>query len=426
MSDLFIRGGRILDPSQNLDLAQGDVLIRGGKIEHAGKPLGSVPSDVTTVDAKGLVVTPGWIDLHVHLGEPGKSRKETIASGTRAAAAGGFTTIACVADTEPVHDSPFVSYFLQQKVIQDGVVNVLPIGALTRGQKGEELAEMGSMWEAGVRAVSDAPHGVLNAYVLRKAMDYAKRFDLLVISHAEDSNLRGKGVMNEGFHSAKFGLRGIPKAAEELMVARDILICELTGARLHFAHISTAGALEWIRQAKKRGLPVTAETTPHHLWLTDEYVGRYDTNTKVLPPLREPADVDALRAALEDGTIDSLSSDHAPQPPEDKQVEYDHAEFGISGLETAFGLYAKLVEDKKMSLRRVISAMTEAPARIMGVDKGSLKIGRDGDVTICDPTAKWKVDKSRFVSRGKNTPFDGWELSGRVRATVVRGKVVYQ
>ena len=424
MSDLWIRNGRIFDPGQQVDIADGDVLIRNGKIEYVGKPLTGV-AGIPTFQAKGLVVSPGFIDLHVHLGEPGKSSKETIASGTRAAAAGGFTTIACTPDSEPVNDSAFVSYFLQQKVLQDGVVNVFPIGALSRGMKGEELAEMGSMWEAGVRAVSDSPHAVMNAYVLRKAMDYAKRFQLLIISHAEDANLRGKGVMNEGFHSAKFGLRGIPKAAEELMVARDILLCELTGARLHFAHISTAGALTWIRQAKKRGLPVTAETTPHHLWLTDELVGLYDTNTKVLPPLREPADVEALRQALEDGTIDTLSSDHHPQPLEDKQVEYDQAEFGISGLETAFGLYLKLVVDKKLTLRRAISAMTEAPARIMNMNKGSLKAGMDGDVTVFDLKGSWKVDKSRFVSRGKNTPFDGWELPGRIQATVVGGKIVF-
>ncbi len=423
MANLWIRNGRVYDPGQNLDLVASDVLILDGKIAAVGKV--EAPAGTPVMEAKGLLVCPGFIDLHVQLGEPGKTSKETIASGTAAAARGGFTTIACTADLEPVNDSAFVSYFIHQKVKEDGRTRVLPIGALTRGMKGEELAEMGSMWEAGVRAVSDSPHSVMNAYVFRKAMDYAKRFNLLVISHAEDANLRGKGVMNEGFHSAKFGLRGIPKAAEELMVARDILLCELTGARLHFAHITAAGSLDRIRSAKKRGLPVTAETTPHHLLLTDEVVGKYDTNTKVLPPLREAADVQALLVALDDGTIDSLSCDHRPQPVEDKQVEYDHAEFGISGLETALGLYMKLVTEKKITLRRVISAMTEAPARIMNIESGSLEVGRPGDVTLVDLNASWQVDKSEFLSRGKNTPFDGWKLPARVRSTVVGGKVAY-
>lgn len=423
MANLWIRNGRVYDPGQNLDLVAGDVLILDGKIAAVGKV--EAPAGTPSIEAKGLLVCPGFIDLHVHLGEPGKTSKETIASGTAAAARGGFTTIACTADLEPVNDSAFVSYFIHQKVKEDGRTRVLPIGALTRGMKGEELAEMGSMWEAGVRAVSDSPHSVMNAYVFRKAMDYAKRFNLLVISHAEDANLRGKGVMNEGFHSAKFGLRGIPKAAEELMVARDILLCELTGARLHFAHITAAGSLDRIRSAKKRGLPVTAETTPHHLLLTDEVVGKYDTNTKVLPPLREAADVQALLVALDDGTIDTLSCDHRPQPVEDKQVEYDHAEFGISGLETALGLYMKLVAEKKITLRRVISAMTEAPARIMNIESGSLQVGRPGDVTLVDLNASWQANKSEFLSRGKNTPFEGWKLPARVRSTVVGGKVVY-
>jgi dihydroorotase len=425
VKDLWIRRGRLLDPSQKLDMPEADVLIRDGKVQYVGKPMDKTAEGIPSIDAKGLLVCPGFIDLHVRLGEPGRTRRETIASGTLAAAAGGFTTVACPADTDPVNDSAFVSYFLNQKVKEEGKINVLPIGAITRGMNGEELAEMGSMWEAGVRAVSDSPRGVMNAYVLRKAMDYAKRFELLVISHAEDSNLRGKGVMNEGFHSAKFGLRGIPKAAEELMVARDILLCELTGARLHFAHISTAGALTWIRHAKQRGLPVTAETTPHHLWLTDEIVGTYDTNTKVLPPLREAADVHALRQAVEDGTIDSLSSDHCPQPLEDKQVEYDQAEFGISGLETAVGLYLKLVHDKHVSLHRVISAVTEGPARIMNIPKGSLKVGREGDVTLLDLKRAWTVDKARFQSRCKNTPFEGWDMPGQVVGTVVGGDVVF-
>ncbi|MFM8315583.1 MAG: dihydroorotase, partial [Deltaproteobacteria bacterium] len=317
---LWIRRARIMDPSQNLDIV-GDILILKGKI-HAIGPQVTVPpgEKIPEVDAKGWLATPGWIDIHTHLREPGQTHKETIRTGTEAAAAGGFTSIACMANTKPVNDSSFITTYIQQKVASESSINVYPIGAITKGLEGQELAEIGSMWEAGIVAISDDGKTVMNSYLMRKALDYSKRFQLPVVCHAEDANLKGKGVMNEGFNSARFGLRGIPKASEEIIVARDLLLTELTGAKLHVAHVSTAGSVALIREAKRRGIQVTAEVTPHHLTLTDEAVGTYDTNTKVAPPLREPQDIEAVTEALADGTIDALASDHAPHSVEDKEV----------------------------------------------------------------------------------------------------------
>jgi dihydroorotase len=281
------------------------------------------------------------------------------------------------------------------------------------------------MWEAGIVAISDDGKTVMNSYLMRKALDYSKRFNLAVGCHAEDAHLKGRGVMNEGFNSARFGLRGIPKASEEIIVARDLLLTELTGARLHVAHVSTAGSVALIREAKRRGIQVTAEVTPHHLTLTDEVVGTYDTNTKVAPPLREPQDIEAVTEALADGTIDALASDHAPHSVEDKEVEYDHAEFGMVGLETAFPLYYRVALQKGVSLKRIISAMTHKPAEIIGIPKGTLKVGADADITIFDPEMKYRIDKNEFRSKSRNTPFDGWDVQGKVRYTIVAGKVVY-
>lgn len=426
---LLIRQGRVLDPSQKLDRVC-DILVRDGKIETLSPsisvPAGSDLSEIPVLDAKGLLVTPGWIDIHTHLREPGATHKETIQSGTRAAAAGGFTSIACMANTNPVNDSSFITSFLYQKVSSDSEINVFVIGAITKGLKGEELAEIGSMWEAGIVGISDDGKTVMNSYLMRKGMDYSKRFDLVVISHAEDTNLKGRGVMNEGFNSARYGLRGVPKASEEIIVARDILLAELTGARVHIAHVSTAGSVALVREAKRRGVRVTGEVTPHHLTLTDEAVGNYDTNTKVAPPLRDPWDVEALREAVADGTLDALASDHAPHSVSDKEVEYDHAEFGMVGLETAFPLYHRLTLDGHIPLERLISAMTTRPAEIIGVPKGTLKVGADADITICDPGHRFKIDKTKFLSKSQNTPFHGWEVQGGVCYTVVGGKVVYR
>ncbi len=423
---LLIRGGQIFDPSQKLDL-KGDLFIRNGKVEAISTSI-PLPKEfpVQIIEANGLWVTPGWIDIHTHLREPGQTHKETIKTGSEAAAAGGFTSIACMANTKPVNDSSYITSYIHQKVAAESMINIYPIGAITKGLEGEELAEIGSMWEAGIVGISDDGKTVMNAYLMRKALDYSKRFQLVVMCHAEDANLKGRGVMNEGFNSARFGLRGIPRTSEDLIVARDILLAELTGAKLHISHVSTAGSVALVREAKRRGLSVTAEATPHHLTLTDESVGTYDTNTKVAPPLREPQDLEALAEAVSDGTIDALASDHAPHSVEDKEVEYDNAEFGMVGLETAFPLYHRLALKKGISTARMIEAMTVKPAEIIGIPKGTLKVGADADVTIFDPACKYRIDKTQFRSKSQNTPFHQWEVQGKVCYTIVDGKVVYR
>lgn len=426
MRPILLRGGRVVDPSQKLD-AVSDVLISDGKVEAVAPRLDVSPDrGAVLFDVKGLVVTPGWIDVHTHLREPGGAHKETIATGTAAAAAGGFTSIACMANTSPVNDNPYVTSFLSQKIAAEGVVNVYIVGAVTRGLLGEQLADIGAMAEAGIVAISDDGKTVMNAYILRKAMDYVRRFNLPVISHCEDTCLKGRGVMNEGFNSAKYGLRGVPAASEDVIVARDIRLAELTGCRLHVAHVSTRGAVILLREAKRRGLiSVTAEATPHHLTLTDGAVGNYDTNTKVAPPLREIEDVEALREAVADGTIDVVASDHAPHSVADKEVEYDLAEFGMIGLETAFPLYHGLVTGGRISLPRLVEAMTSKPAAILGIRKGTLGPGVDADVTVFDPAARYRVDKATFRSKSQNTPFHGLDVQGRVVYTLVRGVPVY-
>jgi dihydroorotase len=421
---VVVKGGRIFDPSQKLDRV-GDLVIRNGKVAGI-ENMASVSSDFEVIDAKGLLVTPGWVDIHCHFREPGQGHKETIKTGSQAAAAGGFTSVACMANTNPVNDSPFVTSYLMQKIAAESDINIYVIGAVTKGLQGEELAPIGSMFEAGVVAVSDDGKTVMNSYLMRKAMDYAKRFDLTVIVHCEDSHLKGQGVMNEGFHSAKYGLRGIPKASEEIMVARDISLAELTGCKLHVAHVSTKGSVELIRQAKARGVRVTAEVTPHHLTLTDEAVGNYDTNTKVAPPLRETEDIAALRSALADGTIDALATDHAPHAVEEKEVEYDLAEFGMVGLETAFPLYYQTVLDGSVSLSRLVEALTTSPARIIGVPKGTLAAGVDADVTLADLGHRFTVDRYTFHSKSQNSPFHGRNVQGAAAYTLVRGKVVHR
>lgn len=428
--NLWIRNGKVLDPSQGLD-SDVDLLIVDGKIKEIGNRMNVGPTlpngePVEVLDAKGLLVSPGWIDIHVHLREPGATHKETIRTGTQAGSHGGFTSVACMANTKPVNDNAYITSYILQKAATESEINVYPIGAITKGLEGEELAEIGSMCEAGIVAISDDGKTVQNAYLMRKALDYSRRFDLTVISHCEDSCLKGRGVMNEGFNSARFGLRGIPKASEEIIVARDIQLAELTGARLHIAHVSTARSVELIREAKKRGVRVTAEATPHHLTLTDDVVGTYDTNTKVAPPLREQVDVDALLEGFADGTIDALASDHAPHSIEEKEVEYDHAEFGMIGLETAFPLYLRAALKKGIRLERLIAAMTHHPAGIIGVPKGTLKPGADADITLFDLNQKFTIDKTRFQSKSQNSPFHGWEVQGKVLATIVSGKVIFQ
>jgi len=423
---LLIKNGRLVDPSQGLDKIT-EIFVRNGKVEAIGERLEFKKEfQHSEIDATGLVVTPGWIDIHTHLREPGGTHKETIATGSRSAAAGGFTSIACMANTHPVNDSSYITSYIKQKVASESPIHVFPIGAVTKGLLGEELAEIGSMREAGIVAISDDGKTVMNAYLFRKALDYSKRFDLVVISHAEDLNLKGRGVMNEGFHSAKFGLRGIPKAAEEVIVARDIALAELTGARLHIAHVSTAGSVALVREAKRRGIKVTAEVTPHHLTLTDEAVGTYDTHTKVAPPLREKEDIEALQEAVADGVIDALASDHAPHAREEKEVEYDHAEFGMVGLETAFPLYYAKVLKNHWDLSQLVAAMTIKPAQIIGVNKGTLRVGADADISIFDPKVEWLVNRLELKSKSQNTPFDGWKMKGKPVYTLVMGRIVHQ
>lgn len=423
---LLIRKARVIDPGSRLDRVA-DLLLSNGKVEAISDSIAAPSgSGAVVINADGLVATPGWVDIHTHLREPGATHKETIQSGSEAAAAGGFTSIVCMANTHPVNDSAFITTYLYQKIRAEAVINVYAIGAITKGLKGEELAEIGLMREAGIVGISDDGKTVMNSYLMRKAMDYSKRFDLTVITHAEDQYLKGRGVMNEGFHSARFGLRGIPRTSEDCIVARDLLLAELTGARLHVAHVSTVGSVNLIRDAKRRGIAVTAEATPHHLTLTDEAVGNYDTNTKVAPPLREPLDQEALREGLADGTIDALASDHAPHSLLEKEVEYDQAEFGMVGLETAFPLYYRLTLQNGLPLNRLVEAMTVKPAAILGLAKGTLKIGADADVTVFDPKTRYRLDKTRFRSKSQNTPFHNWEVQGRVAYTIAGGRVVYQ
>lgn len=419
---LLVKGGKIIDPANNFSKAA-DILVVGGKISAVGQNLCADGAEI--IDAQGKLVCPGFIDMHVHLREPGLEAKETIASGTRAAARGGFTGVACMPNTKPVVDSQALVEFIKSRAAAQGVVNVYPIGAITKGSVGGELAEIGDMKLAGAVAVSDDGHPVTNSQVMRLAMEYTKMFDLPVISHCEDLDLVADGVMNEGYYSTVYGLKGISRAAEEVMVARDIMLAELTGARLHIAHISTAGSVELVRMAKKKGLKVSAEATPHHFALTDEVVGSYDTSTKVNPPLRGTDDVKAVKEGLRDGTIDVIATDHAPHAVEEKDVEYNYAPFGIVGLETAVGLaFRELVNPGILSIEELVRKMSCSPARILGLNKGHLGVGADADITLIDPDRQEIIDVNKFASKGKNSPFGGWKLTGLPVATIVGGRVV--
>lgn len=421
---LVIRGGWIIDPAQQIN-KKADILLAEGKIAAIGEGLSA--ADAQVIDATGKYVVPGLIDMHVHLRDPGLEAKEDIYTGTRSAAMGGFTSVACMPNTRPVIDNISGIGYVQNRAQSAGAVNVYPIGAITKGSEGKELAEIGDMVQAGAVAVSDDGKPVSNAQVMRLAFEYAKMFDIPVIAHSEDLYLAEGGQMHEGYVSTVLGLKGIPAAAEEVMIARDCLLAEYTGGRLHVAHVSTAGAVEIIRRAKARGVKVTAEVTPHHLTLTDEAVRGFDTNTKVNPPLRGTADIAALIAGLKDGTIDSIATDHAPHAFEEKDVEYRYAPFGISGLETAVPLVLQaLVHSGEMKLEEVVAAMTLQPARILGLDKGTLETGKDADVTILDPAFEHTLDPQRFVSKGKNSPYGGRQVKGRVVATIVAGEVVMQ
>jgi dihydroorotase len=420
---LLLRGGRVIDPANSLDAVQ-DVLIADGKIERLGRSL-EAPAGAEVVDASGKIVCPGFIDIHVHLREPGYEYKETVATGTRAAAAGGFTAVCCMANTNPVNDNGAVTDYILAKAKVEGVVRVYPIGAVTRGLHGEELAELAELAESGCVAFSDDGRCVMNAGLYRRAMEYTLPFGAPLISHAEDSSLSRGASMNEGVVSTETGLPGQPAAAEDVIVARDILLAELTGAHVHIAHVSTAGAVRLIRDAKARGLQVTAEVTPHHLVLTEDAVRTWDPNTKMAPPLRTKRDVEALLEALADGTIDCIATDHAPHALSEKEGEFDRAAFGIVGLETAVAvLLDRLVRPGLLPLATLIARLSRDPARLLDLPGGNLAAGAPADVTILDPDAETVVDPLRFRSRSRNTPFGGWTLRGAPWMTLVGGSVV--
>jgi dihydroorotase len=429
MKHLLIQGGRIIDPSQGIDIT-GSLLIAEGKILWLGKGEKTPPQpDYDVLYAQGLVVCPGFIDLHCHLRQPGFEEKETIATGTKAAARGGFTTICCMPNTNPPLDNQTVVEYIKSKSASEGVVRVLPIGCISKGRKGEELAEMGELASAGVIAFSDDGEPALNSHLMRQALDYSHAFDLPIIDHCEDKALTEGGQMNEGIISTRLGLRGIPNAAEEIIVARDLALAQLTGSRLHIAHVTTEGSVELIRRAKEKGIKVTAEVTPHHLTLTEERVIGYDTNAKVNPPLRTKRDIKALIQGLNDNTIDIIATDHAPHTEADKLCEFDLAPFGISGFETALGSLMSLVHDGEISLVTLIAKLTYEPARIIGNrygGLGTLAIGTPADVTLFDPTLEWVVEPKDFASKGRNTPLAGETLKGRVIATILQGRLVYK
>ena len=419
---ILIKGGKVVDPGRFVGM--GDVLIDQGKIVAVGPSL-SGPAGATILDAQGQLVLPGFVDVHVHFREPGFEYKETIQSGSAAAVAGGFTTVCCMPNTNPVNDNQAVTEFILERARLAGLANVLPIGAITKGSEGKELAEIGDLRRSGCVAISDDGRPVMNSLVMRRAMEYALAFDLTVVDHCEDLHLAEGGCMNEGLISTELGLPGIPAAAEDVMVARNLALSELTGARLHLAHISTAGSVRMVREAKARGIKVTAEACPHHFTLTEEVVRGYNTHAKMNPPLRTWEDVQAIKEGLRDGTIDVIATDHAPHATQEKQQDFTEAPFGIVGLETALALTLGLVDEGVLSLEQAVMKLTAAPAAAFGLQKGTLAVGADADVAIVDPNEPWEVDPGKFRSKSRNTPFVGWKVKGRVKNTIVGGRVVF-
>jgi dihydroorotase len=426
MSDLLIRNGTIVDPSQSLD-AKRDLLIRDGKVASIGAAI--VEDGVETFDASGLIVAPGFIDLHVHLREPGHEYKETIESGARAALAGGFTSVCCMPNTNPINDNSSVTSFIREQARKAALANVFPIGAITHGSKGERLAEIGEMKAAGIVAISDDGKPVADSGMMRRAMEYAADFDLPVVDHCEDCCGAEGWAMHEGEYAARMGLKGLPGAAEDLHVARDIMLAELTGARVHIAHISTARSVELVRQAKARGQAVSCEVAPHHFTLSDKDVfdSGYNTHFKMAPPLRAQADVEAILEGLRDGTIDAIATDHAPHHANEKMREFDLASNGIIGLETAVSLTLdRLVARGVISLARMVELLSCQPAKLFNLDRGTLRIGAVADVTIFDPAKRIRVDAAQSQSKSRNTPFDGWELRGAALAMIVGGRLLWR
>lgn len=425
MKELLIKNGRIIDPRNGIDDKR-DLLVRDGKIAEISKSINAGPL-CEIIDALGTIVMPGLVDMHVHLRDPGREDEETIGTGTRAAAAGGFTSIACMANTDPVADNSSVIEYIISQAKKEGIINVFPVGAVTVGLKGEVLAEMGRMKEKGAVAFSDDGRCIMNSQIMRNALEYAKQFNAVIISHCEDHNLSKGGHMNESYLSAILGIQGIPAAAEEAMVDRDISLAEEYDAKLHIAHVSTAGAVERIKRAKEKGIKVTCETAPHYFALTEAAVEGYNTNAKVNPPLRSEKDVAAVISGLKEGVIDAIASDHAPHSIEEKNVEFTLASCGICGLETTFALViSELVETKIISLSDAINKLSSVPAKILGINKGDLSVGRDADIVIADITKEFIVDRNKFASLSKNSPFHGWKLKGRVLYTIDAGKIVYK
>lgn len=427
MSDvLFIEGGRVIDPAGGVDGVR-TVVIRDGKVAEVAERV-ERPRDARVLDARNRWVTPGFVDLHVHLREPGQEYKETVATGARAAVAGGFTAVCAMPNTKPVNDCAAVTELVLARAAAAGLARVYPVGAISKGSGGEELAEYGELKASGCVALSDDGRPVMSSALMRRALEYARAFGLPLTVHEEDLHLVGKGVMHEGAAATRLGLKGIPSQAEDVMVLRDIALVELTGGRLHVAHVSTAGAVRAIREAKRRGLPVTGEVTPHHLALTDDDVAAsgYSTDFKMNPPLRSAADVRACREGLADGTLDAIATDHAPHSAVEKDVEFDAAANGIVGLETAFSVCLGLVREGALTERRLVEALTAGPARVFGLPAGTLARGAAADVAVLDAAAEWTLDPARLQSKGRNTPWKGRRLAGRCTHTIVGGRIVHE
>ena len=436
--NILIKNGHLVDPSQAIDGIY-DILVAKGKIQElrlnstkgrgqqsAKKPARRRTEDaeLITLEAEGLLILAGFVDMHAHLREPGFEYRETIQTGTEAAIAGGITSVCCMPNTNPVNDNASITDFIMKRAVERGFCDVFPIGAITKGQRGDELAEFGMMYEAGCVAFSDDGKPVMDSLMMRRALEYSKIFNVPVISHAEDMSLSAGGVMNEGLLSLQLGLRGIPAQAEEIMIARDIALAELTGGRLHIAHVSTKGSVELIRMARKRGIAdVTAETCPHYFSITEDAVEGYNTNAKVNPPLRRKEDVEAIRKGLKDNTIDVIATDHAPHHRDEKLGEFDLAPSGISGFETSIGLSMKLVDDGVLTLKQLIEKMALNPSKILGLRKGTVKQGVEADIAVLDIHTGYTVDAANFRSKGKNTPFDGWTLNTRPVATIAKGRI---
>ncbi len=422
--NLLIKGGRVIDPSQGLDVIA-DVVVEGGLVKKIGTGL-AAPSGAETIDAAGMYVVPGLIDMHVHLRDPGLEYKEDIISGTRAAVAGGFTSVCCMPNTKPAIDNKAIASYIINKAKVAGFCNVFPIGTITQGMAGDRLSEMGELKEAGCVAVSDDGKPVTNSELMRRALQYAAGIGILVVSHAEELELVGEGVMNEGFTSTELGLKGIPRVAEDIATAREVLLAEYTGAPIHICHVSTKGSVQIIRDAKARGVKVTCETAPHYFTLTDDAVRGYNTNAKMNPPLREAADVAAIKAGLQDGTIDCIATDHAPHHLDEKDIEFNEAMNGIIGLETSLPLSLRLVDAGVLTLPQLIEKMSCKPSELLCLGRGTLKAGSLADITVIDSKKQWNVAETGLSSKSKNSPWLGETMTGAAACTIVGGKVVFQ